>query len=108
MYDLLFPIYGYQMKSTKFVSIVFFSFSIIGFAQNKTWSECQYETNPSQCMQGVPLYQQTPPPMNFQPGITQGKKIELQGVPNFKSAPIPPPATLNCVPNGFGGYTCSK
>jgi len=91
----------------KLLTLGFLMASIYAWAQAPDWNTCQYQQNPQQCMQGIPAWQQTPAPIQQQgSGVTQGRQIQLQGMPDPNRPQTVAPLTKTCTPNGFGGYTC--
>ena len=93
------------MKKILFAYVLLMSMNAI--AQNPNWNECQYQQNPQQCMQGVPAWQQTPAPIQQQGnGVTQGRQIQLQGLPDPNRPQQVNPMPVQCRPNGYGGFNC--
>jgi hypothetical protein len=97
---------------------IYFGFSLLFltstcWSQQGNWQTCQYEPNPQQCMQGVPVNQQVAPsslpmqPSFSQGGTTsQGRQItpplnNTQQIPTYQYN-----QPMNCRPNGYGGFIC--
>jgi NADPH-dependent glutamate synthase beta subunit-like oxidoreductase len=78
------------------------------WAQAPDWNTCQYQQNPQQCMQGIPAWQQSPAPIQQQgSGVTQGRQIQLQGMPDPNRPQQINPTQKICMPNGYGGFNCN-